>query len=96
MSQKKSNITNSNHDKTILDSVLWFIENYLPQKNKRSSHSEFRLDKFESFTINKIKKLASDRSRSLRGDLNNTTVTFRVGSWALPYLNFLKRIKFIK
>ena len=92
MSQKKSSISKKYQDKTILDSILWFIENYLPQKKKRSSYSEFRLDKFESFTINKIKKLASDRSKSLRGDFNNKTFIFTVGSWALPYLNFLKKL----
>ena len=96
MSQKKSTISENNHDKTVLDNILWFIENYLPQKKKRSSHPEFRIDKFESFTIKKIKKLASDRSKSLEGDLSNVSVTFTVGNWALPYLKFLKRIKLLK
>ena len=96
MSQKKSTISESNQDKTILDNILWFIENYLPQKKKRSSHTELSLDKFESLTIHKIKKLASDRSKSLRGDLSNTSLTFTVGIWALPYLKFLKRIKLLK
>ena len=96
MSQKKSIISKKYQDKTILDSILWFIENYLPQKKKRSSHSEFRLDKFESFTIKKIKNLASYRSKSLGGDLYNTKLTFTVGNWAIPYLNLLKRIKLLK
>ena len=96
MSQKKSTHTNSYQDDTILDKILWFIENYLPQKKKRSSHAELNLDKFESFTIHKINKLASDRTKSLRGGLNNATLTFTVGNWALPYLNFLKRIKLLK
>ena len=96
MSQKKSTISQSKQDKTILDTVLWFIENYLPQKKKRSSHSEFGLDKFESITINKIKNLVSNRSKSLGADLNNTKITFTVGNWALPYLNLLKRIKLLK
>ena len=96
MSHKKSTHNKNNRVKTILDSILWFIENYLPQKKKKSSYSEFNLGKFESFTINKIKKLASERSKSLRGDLNNTKLTFIVGDWALPYLNFLKRIKLLK
>ena len=96
MSQKKSTISESNQDKTILDNILWFIENYLPQKEKKLSHSEFHLDKFESFTIKKIKKLASNRSKSLGGELMNTKVTFTVGNWALPYLNLLKRIKLLK
>tara|TARA_B100000212_G_scaffold255345_1_gene195803 strand:+ start:664 stop:954 length:291 start_codon:yes stop_codon:yes gene_type:complete len=96
MSQKKSTFSESDQVKTILDNVLWFIENYLPQKKKRSSHSEFRLDKFESFIIKKIKKLASNRSKSLGGDLSNTKITFTIGNWALPYLNLLKRIKLLK
>ena len=96
MSQKKSTHTKNCQNESILDMVLWFMENYLPQKKKRSSHVEPILDKFESFTIHKFKKLAADRSKSLRGDSNNTTLTFTLGSWALPYLNFLKRIKLLK
>ena len=96
MSQKKLTHTKNYQNETILDHILWFIENYLPQKKKRSSHSELSLDKFESFTINKIKKLASERSKSLRGDLSNTTLTFTFGNWALPYLKLLKRIKPLK
>jgi len=68
----------------------------LPQKEKKLSHSELHLDKFESFTIKKIKELASNRSKSLRGDLINTKITFTVGNWALAYLNLLKRIKLLK
>ena len=96
MSQKKSSHTNNYQDETILDNILWFIKNYLPQKKKRSSRAELSLNKFESFTIHKIKKLASDRSKSLGGDLSNSTLTFTVGNWAVPYLNFLKRINLIK
>tara|TARA_B100000963_G_C22537426_1_gene630479 strand:+ start:542 stop:826 length:285 start_codon:yes stop_codon:yes gene_type:complete len=94
MSQKKS--TNNYQNDTLLDNMLWLIENYLPQKKKKSSHSKLSIDKFESFTINKIKKFASDRSKSLRGDLKDSKVTFTVGNWALPYLNFLKSIKILK
>ena len=96
MSQKKSTHTNDYQNESILDHILWFIENYLPQKEKRSSHEELSLDKFESIIINKIKKLAYDRSKSLRGDLSNASLTFTVGNWALPYLKFLKKIKLLK
>ena len=96
MSKKKLPHTKNYQNETILDNILWLIENYLPQKKKKSSHSEFSLDKFESMTINKIKKLAYDRSKSLRGDLSNASLTFTVGNWALPYLKFLKRIKLLK
>ena len=96
MSQEKSTHTKNYQNDTILDNILWFIKNYLPQKNKKLSHAELSLDRFESFTIKKVKKLAFNRSKSLRGDLSNTTLTFTVGNWALPYLNFLKRIKLFK
>ena len=96
MSQKKLTHTKNYQNETILDNILWLIENYLPQKKKRSSHAELSLDKFESMTINKIKKLAYERSKSLRGDLSNASLTFTVGNWALPYLKFLKRIKLLK
>ena len=96
MSQRKSTHTRNHQDETLLDNILWFIENYLPQKKKRSSHAEISVDKFESLKIHKIKKLASDRSKSLRGVLNSTTLTFTFGNWALPHINFLKRIKLLK
>ena len=96
MFQKKSTYSKNCQYEAIFDKVLWFIENYLPQKKKRSSYKEISLDKFESFTINKIKMLATERSKLLKGELSNKTVTFTVGTWALPYLNFLKRMKFLK
>ena len=95
MSLKKSTHLKSYQDKTILDSVLWFLENFLPQKKKKQ-HEKFLLSNFESNTIKKIKKLASIRSRSLKEDFCNSKVTFTVGDWALPYLKFLKMIKLIK
>ena len=96
MPQKKSTHTKNYQNETLLDNILWLIENYLPQKKKRLSQTELSLDKFESLTIHKIKNLASDRSKSLRRDLKSTTLTFTVGNWALPYLNFLKRMKLLK
>ena len=96
MSQKKLTHSNNYQNETILDNILWLIENYLPQKKKRSSYSELSLDKFESFTIRKIKKSDSGRSKSLRGDLSNAKLIFTFGNWSLPYLNFLKRIKLLK
>ena len=96
MSQKKSTYLKSNQDRRILETILWFMENYLPQKKKRSLRSEFQLGKFESFTIKKIRKLGAIRSKSLGEDLSKTKVTFTVGNWALPYLNLLKRIRLLK
>ena len=96
MSQKNSTHNKSYPGDKILDNILRLIENYLPQKKKKSSHKELSLSDFESYTINKIKRLASDRSKSIRGELSNTTITFKVGNWALPYLNFLKSVKLLK
>ena len=55
ISKKKSTNTRRYKDEAILDNILWFIEDYLLQKKKRSTHSELSLGKFESFNINKIK-----------------------------------------
>ena len=96
MLQKKSTKIKSYQKRTLLDNFLWFVENYLPQKNKKSLVEDYPLEKLESDTVNKIKKLATDRSKSLRGDSYNSTIIFTVGAWALSYLNFLKTIKLIK
>ena len=91
----KSRRLNKQQRKSSLDHVLWFVENYLPQKNK-VSHKDFSIDNLEAETIKQINKLASLRSKSITEELNNTKITFTVGSWALPFLNFLKRSGFIK
>ena len=96
MSQKKSIHTKNCKDETLLDNILWFIENYLPQKKKRSSPAKISLDKFESFTFQKIKNLTSNRSKVFKGDLKKMTLTFTIGNWSLPYLKFLKIIKLLK
>ena len=96
MSQKKSTHGKNYQDKTLLDNILWFVENYLPQKNNKLSDKKVYLDNFELFIIKKIKNFASSRFKSLRGDLNHTKITFTVGNWGLPYLYFLKRIKLLK
>jgi len=91
----KSRRLNNQRRKSSLDHVLWLVENYLPQKNK-GSHKDFSIDNLEAETIKKINKLASFRSKSITKELNNTKITFTVGSWALPFLNFLKRSGVIK
>ncbi len=96
MFQINSRKVNSNQKRTSLEHILWFIENYLPQKKNRSSRKEFRLDNLESETIKYVKKFASLRSKSLTKDLANTKVTFTIGSWALPYLRILKRTGLLK
>ena len=80
----KSRRLNKQQRKSSLDQVLWLVENYLPQKNK-ASHKEFSIDNLEAETIKQINKLASSRSKSIAEELNNTKITFTVGSWALPF-----------
>ena len=96
MTQKKSTYRKSNQDQTILDRFLWVVENYLPQKKKRSSNDKFLLVNLESITNKKINKLVIAFYKVLRGDLRNTKIIFTVGKWAAPYLYSLKRIKIIK
>ena len=95
MFKMKSRRLNNQQRKSSLDQVLWLVENYLPQKNK-ASHKEFSIDNLEAETIKQINKLASLRSKPIIEELNNTKITFTVGSWALPFLNFLKRSGVIK
>jgi len=95
MFKMKSRRLNNQQRKSSLDQVLWLVENYLPQKNK-ASHKEFSIDNLEAETIKQINKLASLRSKSIIEELNNTKITFTVGSWALPFLNFLKRSGVVK
>ncbi len=78
--------------KSKLDHFLWFVENYLPQKNQRATGKKLGLDKLEVKTINQIQKFASVRSKSLTSMEGNTRVSFTFGSWALPYLKILKQI----
>ena len=96
MSQKKSTHTKRYKDEAIVDNILWFIENYMPHKKKKSLYEELRIANFRSFIISKIKKLAYNRSNSLSVHLGNSKITFTVGNGTLPYLNFFKRIKYLK
>ena len=96
VSKKKLTHIKNFQNKTKVDNILRLIENYLPQKKKRSSSAELSLNKFESMAINIIKKLAYDCSKPLKGNLSNASITFTFGNWALPYLKFFKRIKLLK
>ena len=93
---KKSKQLKVSPKKSTLDQVLWFVENYLPNKKHRATRKELRLDTLEAETINQIQKFASVRSRSLTPTATNTKVSFTVGNWALPYLKLLKQIGLLK
>ena len=82
--------------KSNLERVLWFIENYLPQKKDRANRKELSQDILVTGTINQIQKLASLSSKSLTPNARNRKISVTLGSWALPYLKLLKQIGLAK
>ena len=82
-------------NKSNLDQVLWFIENYLPQKKGRGVKKLY-MDNLEAETIKKFSKLTSMRSKTLFPTTKNTTISFTFGNWALPYMKMLKKIGLAK
>ena len=96
MFKKKHKQSNNSPNKSKLDQVLWFIENYLPQKKDRGIQKKLYMDNLEVETIKQFSKLASLRSKKLFPTPKNTTISFTFGNWALPYLNLLKKIGIAK
>ena len=96
MLKKKYKQFNHSPNKSKLDQVLWFIENYLPQKKDRSVQKKLYIDTLQADTIKKFSKLASLSSKTLLPSTKNTTISFTFGNWALPYLKLLKKIAISK
>ena len=96
MFKKKNKQIKSKPNKSNLDQVLWFIENYLPQKKDRGVQKKLYMDNLELETIKIFSKLASTRSKTLFPTTKNTTISFTFGDWALPYLKLLKKIGIAK
>ena len=96
MFKKKYNEFNNSTNKSKLDQVLWFIENYLPQKKDRGVQKKLYIDNLEAKTIKKFSKLVSERSKTLFPTTKNATISFTFGNWALPYLKLLKKIGIAK
>ena len=92
MFTKKNKQIKTSQNKSNLDQVLWFIENYLPQKKDRGVQKKLNMDNLEVETIKIFSKLASTRSKILLPTTKNTTFSFTFGNWALPYLKLLKKI----
>ena len=65
MFKNKYNQFNNTTNKSKLDQVLWFIENYLPQKKDRDVQQKFYMDYLEVETIKIFSKLASTSSKTL-------------------------------
>ena len=96
MFKKKNKQIKTAANKSNLDKVLWFIENYLPQKKDRGVQKKLYMDNVEAETIKIFSKLASTRSKTLFPTPQNTTISFTFGNWALPYLKLLKKIGIAK
>ena len=96
MFKKKDKQFNNPTNKSKLDQIIWFIENYLPQKKDRAFQKKLDMDNLEAKTIKKFSKLASLRSKTLLPTTNNTIISFTFGNWPLPYLKLLKKIGIAK
>ena len=96
MFKKKNKQIRTSPNKSNLDQVLWFIENYLPQKKDRGVQKKLYMDNLEVETIKIFSKLASTLSKTLFPTTKNTTISFTFGNWALPYLKLLKKIGLAK
>ena len=92
MFKKKYKQIKTSPNESNLDQVLWFIENFLPQKKNRGVQKKLYRDNLEAETIKKLSKLTSIRSKTLLQSTKNTTISFTFGNWALPYLKLLKKI----
>ena len=96
MFKKKNKQVKTSPNKLNLDQVLWFIENYLPQKKDRGVQKKLFMDNLEAENIKIFSKLASILSKTLLPTTKNTTISFTFGNWALPYLKLLKKIGIAK
>ena len=96
MFKKKYKQIKTSTNKSNLDQVLWFIENYLPQKKDRGVQKKLYMDNLEAETIKIFSKLVSTSSKTLLPTTKNTTISFPCGTWALPYLKLLKKIGLAK
>ena len=96
MFKKKNKQIQTSPNKSNLDQVLWFIENFLPQRRNRCNQKNLYMDNLEEETIKKFSKLASIRSKTLLPTKKNTAISFTFGNWALPYLKLLKKIGIAK
>ena len=92
MFKKKNKQIITSPNKSNLDQVLWFIENYLPQKKDRGVQKKLYMDNLEAETIKIFSKLAFTRSKTLLPTKKNTIISFTFGNWPLPYLKLLKKI----
>tara|TARA_Y100000287_G_scaffold163069_1_gene143450 strand:+ start:192 stop:482 length:291 start_codon:yes stop_codon:yes gene_type:complete len=87
---------NNSSNKSKLDQVLWFIENYLPQKKDVGVQKKLYINNLEEETIKKFSKFDSISSKKLLPTKKNMIISFTFGNWATPYFKFLKKIGMAK
>ena len=80
MLKKKYKQFNNMTNKSKLDQVLWFIENYFPQKKDRGVQKKLYMNNLEAETIKKFSKLASILSKTLLKTTKNMTISFTFGN----------------
>ena len=96
MSQEKSKQYTSLSKKSNLDQILWFVENYLPQKKDRATRKELNINILNTEIIKQIQNVISFSDRLVTSNSRDTKITFTFGKWALPYLKMLKKIGIAK
>jgi len=96
MFKKKNKKFNGSPNNSYLDQVLWFIENYFPQKKDRGAQRKIYMDNSEAETFNQLSKLVSLHSKTLLPPKKNTIISFTFGNGALPFLKLLKTIGIAK
>ena len=96
MIRNKYNQFSDSPNKSKLDQVLWFIENYLPQKKDRVTKKKLYMDNLEAYTIEHFSKLTYLLSKKKMPTTKKTSISFTFGNWALPYLKFLKKVGIAK
>ena len=91
MFQRSFNKSKHFHKESKIDRILWFVENYLPQKKKRAIRKGILMNNLEANNIKKNQNVVFVLSKILTITLNKKKVLFSFGNWALPYLKILKR-----
>ena len=79
------------HKESKINQILWFLENYLPQKKTRAIRKGIIMKSLYGNSINKNQNLVFVLSKFLTINLNKNKVLFSFGNWALPYLKILKK-----
>ena len=96
MFKEKSKQLSVSPNKSKLDQVLWFVENYLPQKKNRVFTKKEFMNNLETGTIKQFSKLNDTFSKRFFSSSKNTILSFTLGNWALPYIKLLKKIGITK